>query len=332
MDSISVLGAGSWGTAIAQLLAEKGFEARLWARSPELVDAIAASKENTIYLPGVKLSEKILPHKDMKNALKGVSLVIFAIPSHGLRAIAEKARELIPKGAVLVSATKGIEEETLLTPSSILEDALKGAPYKAVAALSGPTFAREVSAGLPAAAVVASKNAEAAAYAQKAFSTARFRVYTNADVMGVELGGALKNVIAIACGISDGLRLGSNARAALITRGLAEIARLGMKLGADAKTFSGLSGLGDLVLTCTGPLSRNYTLGASLATGMTLDEATKGMRMVAEGVKTSRAAVQLSEKHGTELPVAKAVRSILYESRQPKEVVFELMTRGLKAE
>ncbi len=332
MDPVCVLGAGSWGTAMAQLLAEKGAQARLWARSPGLIDAVAASKENALYLPGVRLSENILPQKDMADALAGACLVIFAIPSHGLRAIAEKARGFIPRGAVIVSATKGIEEETLLTPSRVLEDALKGAPFKAVAALSGPTFAREVSAGLPAAAVSASKNAEAAGYAQKAFSTPRFRVYTNADIIGVEVGGALKNVIALACGISDGLRLGYNARAALITRGLAEISRLGIRMGAEAKTFSGLSGLGDLVLTCTGPLSRNYSLGLSLATGRTLDEAAKGMRMVAEGVKTSRAAVKLSKTLGVELPVARAVHSILYESRQPKEAVMDLMTRELKAE
>ncbi|MBI5344070.1 MAG: NAD(P)-dependent glycerol-3-phosphate dehydrogenase [Deltaproteobacteria bacterium] len=329
---VTVLGAGSWGTTIAELLAGKGYSVHLWARSPEVSSSILERRENSVYLPGVRLSKKIMPSTGLEAALDDSSLVISAIPSHGVRKVFTEAAQFMPEGAIVVSATKGIEEGTLLSPSGIIKDALRGVSYKGIVILSGPSFAKEVSRKLPAAVTAASSSDEAAKAAQKAFSTDYFRVYTNNDVVGVELGGALKNVIAVASGISDGLKLGFNARAALITRGLAEITRLGAAMGAKPSTFSGLSGLGDLVLTCTGPLSRNYSLGVSMGQGRTLADITSSMRMVAEGVKTSSAARSLALLHKTDMPITEAVFNVLHEGKQPKDAVYNLMNRGLKGE
>ncbi|MBI5809963.1 MAG: NAD(P)-dependent glycerol-3-phosphate dehydrogenase [Deltaproteobacteria bacterium] len=329
---VTVLGAGSWGTTIAELLAGKGYGVHLWARSPEVSSSILEGRENRVYLPGVRLSEKITPSTGLETALDGSSLVISAVPSHGVRKVFTEAARFMPEGAIVVSATKGIEEDTLLSPSGIIKDALRGVSYKGIVVLSGPSFAKEVSRKLPAAVTAASSSDEAAQAAQEVFSTDYFRVYTNNDVVGVELGGALKNVIAVASGISDGLKLGFNARAALITRGLAEITRLGAAMGANPSTFSGLSGLGDLVLTCTGPLSRNYSLGAAMGQGRTLADITSSMRMVAEGVKTSSAARSLALLHKTDMPITEAVFNVLHEGKQPKDAVYNLMNRGLKGE
>lgn len=331
MERSVVLGAGSWGTTLADILAQKGFEVALWARNRELCEAISKNNENETYLPGVKLSRNLRPVSSLEEALNGATLIISAIPSHGVREILSNAIAYVPKDAILVSATKGIEEGTHLMASGILKDVLK-ADEKNIVILSGPTFAKEVSVKLPAAACAASTSTEAAEAVQKAFSTQHFRVYTNTDVTGVELGGALKNVIAIAAGISDGLALGFNARAALITRGLAEITRLGVKLGANEKTFAGLSGLGDLVLTCTGPLSRNYTVGVEIGRSRNLDEIVKGMRMVAEGVKTSRAAQSLADMNGVDMPITRGVCEVLYHGKPPREAVLDLMMRQLKGE
>ncbi|MBI5235649.1 MAG: NAD(P)-dependent glycerol-3-phosphate dehydrogenase [Deltaproteobacteria bacterium] len=324
----AILGAGGWGTSIARLLADNGFETRLWARDSAFADTLERERQNSVYLPGAMFPENIRACSDMALVLSGAEVVVSAVPSHGLRAVLEVARPFIGKEAILVSATKGIEAVSLLTPTGIIRDVLGN---QGIVALSGPSFAKEVSQGLPAAVCAASSSLEAAQAVQSAFSTRAFRVYTNADVIGVELGGALKNVMAIASGISDGLSLGLNARAALITRGLAEMTRLGVKMGAQAATFSGLSGLGDLVLTCTGALSRNYSTGVALGKGKTIEEAQHD-RQVSEGVKTAEAAWSLAEKRGVETPIINEVYAVLYEGKRPKDACLELMTRGLKAE
>ncbi|MBI4948609.1 MAG: NAD(P)-dependent glycerol-3-phosphate dehydrogenase [Deltaproteobacteria bacterium] len=332
MERLTVLGAGSWGTTLADILARKGFEAVLWARDPLLAEAIKRERENEPYLPGVKLSPNLRPTASLEEALSGSSLIVSAVPSHGLRDVFSRARPFIPKDAIIVSASKGIEEETLLTARAVIEDTLRETPHSDISVLSGPTFAKEVSVRLPAAVCAASRSHEAAERVQRAFSTQYFRVYTNSDIIGVELGGALKNVIAIAAGICDGLALGSNARAALITRGLAEMSRLGVKMGASPMTFSGLSGLGDLVLTSTAHLSRNYMVGREIGLGRKLPEITGTMKMVAEGVKTSRASRALAERQGADMPITTEVCRVLYEGKDPRDAVLELMMRGLKVE
>ena len=330
MEKVSVLGAGAWGTAIAALLADNGHDVELWALEGEVVASINGVYENSVYLPGVRLPKGIKAHADLDTALAGARMVINVVPSHGVRQVFKKARGFIEPGAVITSASKGIEEETLKTPSGILTDLL-GDEFDIVA-LSGPSFAKEVSLKLPTAVSAASSSPGAAAYVQKVFSSEHFRVYTNTDIIGVELGGALKNVIAIASGISDGLKLGHNARAALITRGLNEMSTLGATLGAKSATFSGLSGLGDLVLTCTGPLSRNYTLGRSIGAGGNLKELLEGVRTVAEGVRTSKAARALASKHEVDMPITEAVCRVLYEGKGPRDAVRELMERELTHE
>lgn len=332
MERIAVLGAGSWGTALAQILADKGFDVTLWMRSAELCGCIARDRENLAYLPGVRLSKNLVPTTDIAHAMDGARMVVSVVPSHGLRPVAAAIRPLVAKDAVIVSATKGIEEGTNLTASGIIKEVFADIGCGDLVVLSGPSFAKEVSVNLPAAVCAASVSLQAACAVQKAFSTPAFRVYTNSDVIGVELGGALKNVIAIASGISDGLGLGNNARAALITRGLAEMTRLGAAMGANPLTFSGLSGIGDLVLTCTGHLSRNYTVGYEIGKGRTLEDVTRGMRMVAEGVRTSKGARALAAKHCVEMPITSAVCDVLYGGKPAKQAVFDLMVRELKGE
>ncbi|MCC6503023.1 MAG: NAD(P)-dependent glycerol-3-phosphate dehydrogenase [Deltaproteobacteria bacterium] len=332
MEKIAVLGAGSWGTTLSQVLSDSGAPVTLWAREEEVRESIAKRRVNETFLPGIVLSEKITPEAGIRAAVEGADFIVSVIPSHGVRAVFSEAGPFIRKDAIIVSATKGIEEGSMLTPSGILNEALKGCGHKAIAVLSGPSFANEVSRRLPAAVCAASTSIEAARAVQQAFSTNYFRVYANTDVIGVELGGALKNVIAIAAGISDGLALGHNARAALITRGLAEMGRLGAALGALPATFAGLSGLGDLVLTCTGPLSRNYTVGVSVGKGASIDEVTGSMRMVAEGVKTCRGASDLARRHNVDMPITEAVFSVLYKGVSPMKAVMGLMGRELKDE
>ncbi len=332
MTKYAVLGAGSWGTTLADILASKGFETTLWARDPALAASIDKEGENRVYLPGIKLCKDLRTTSNLEDALNGAGLVVSAIPSHGLRKVWDAARLFLAKDAVIVSATKGIEEGTLLTPSAVLKDVLKKPNYSGIVVLSGPTFAKEVAQRLPAAICAASASVDGSQAAQEAFSTPYFRVYTNADATGVELGGALKNVIAIAAGISDGLGLGANARAALITRGLAEISRLGVDLGAKRETFAGLSGLGDMVLTCTAAMSRNYSTGLKIGRGKTVEEATSGTREVAEGVRTSIAAMGLAKARGVEMPITAEVFKVLHEGKPPKAGVMQLMTRGLKDE
>ena len=332
MEKICVLGAGSWGTTLANILAEKGFDINLWIREEEVYQAIQKTRENTVFLPGIKLAQNITPTNSIEEAVKGRPTIICVIPSHGVRDIFNKAAGFLSKDAIIVSASKGVEQETLLTVSQILKQTLPKAVHKNLSVLSGPTFAKEVSQKLPTAICVASDKKSAAEKVQQLFNTNYFRVYTNSDMIGVELGGALKNVIAIAAGISDGLALGMNARASLITRGLAEISRLGVCMGADASTFAGLSGIGDLVLTCTGELSRNRSVGMMIGKGGKLSDILSEMKMVAEGVKTSKAAHELAKKHDIEMPITEQVYRVLYENKSPKDAVMDLMTRRLKGE
>lgn len=332
MERFAVIGGGSWGTTLASLVAEKGFDVRLWVRNAELCATIEGRRENPAYLPGVTLPEGLRVTSTLKDALEDASIIVCAVPSHGIRGVFKDASPYIAKKSVIVSASKGIEEGTLLTSSEVLKEAVTGRSGEDIVILSGPTFAKEVSLRLPAAACAACEREGNARRVQELFSTYYFRIYTSSDPRGVEFGGALKNVIAIAVGIADGLELGSNARAALITRGLAEIARFGVKMGARAQTFYGLSGLGDLVLTSTGALSRNRKVGLEMGKGNTLGEVLSGMRMVAEGVKTSLAVRELARKNAVEMPITEEVCSVLYEDKSPREAVIGLMTRGLKGE
>lgn len=330
MDKVTVIGAGSWGTALAALLAEKGHEVIIWARESEVAGSINRDHENSLFLPRVQLPLSLRGAGGIEEALEGADVVVSAVPTHGLADIIGRGAPFISKDTPVISATKGVEQGTLRRPSEILTEVL-GNPER-IAVLSGPTFAREVGRKLPTAIVAASTSEATAKKAQELFSDKHFRVYTNSDMIGVEFGGALKNVIAIASGISDGLPLGHNARAALITRGLAEMTRLGVALGAETKTFSGLSGLGDLVLTCTGPQSRNYSVGFSLGSGSTLDEIIEKTNTIAEGVKTAVAVSALADKHNISMPITKAVCAVLAGNTPPEAAVYELMARDLKVE
>ncbi|RJQ14740.1 MAG: NAD(P)-dependent glycerol-3-phosphate dehydrogenase [Nitrospiraceae bacterium] len=328
MSYISVIGAGSWGTTLANLLAEKEFDVTLWALEEKLSGEINHSHENSIYLPGVQLSPNMTATSNIRDAVKNARYILNVVPTQFTRSIFKEAKDVVLDEAVIISASKGIEQGTLLTVSSILKEVTG----HQAAVLSGPSFAKEVIKKLPTAVTLATENADTGVHLQEIFNTGHFRVYTHADVLGVELGGALKNVIAIASGISDGLGLGHNSRAALITRGLAEIVRLGKAMGANPETFSGLSGLGDLVLTCTGPLSRNYTVGVNLGKGMTLKDILSSTRSVAEGVATALSAFELSRKYGVEMPIIEQVYEVVYKDKHPAEAVRLLMNRALKSE
>lgn len=331
-DTLSVIGAGSWGTALANLLASNGHFVKLWVYEPDLAERMAAVRENTIYLPGVKLLEEVTPTSSLEEAVGGQKMIISAVPSHVARAVFAEIGKYIDEDCALLSATKGIDCEKLMTICQVMEETLPEGPNTRAAVISGPSFAREVSQGTPTAVVVASKERELALRFQKALMRENFRVYTSSDVIGVELGGAYKNVVAIAAGVSDGMGFGTNTRSALITRGLAEISRLGVAMGANPQTFAGLSGIGDLVLTCTGDLSRNRSVGLKLARGLSLEAILSGTRAVAEGVRTTRAILQLGEKYGVDVPIARAVYHILFNGKDPRAAVMELMTRQPKDE
>lgn len=329
MTSCAVIGAGAWGTALADVLAGQGHDVCLWAYEPEVADEVRAAHTNATFLPDVRLSEAIRATVDLAEAVAGARLVVYAPPSHVLRRLARQASSAIAPGSIVVVATKGIEEGTLsLTTEIVAEEH----PECAVAALSGPSFAAEVVRGQPTAVVAASREGDARLAVQRAFSRPSFRVYTTDDVTGVAVGGALKNVVAIAAGISEGLGLGFNPRAALITRALAEMTRLGVALGARAETFAGLTGIGDLVLTCTGALSRNRALGEALGRGQSLEQALAGRHTVAEGVQTARTAHALARRRDVEMPIVDAVHRILFEGREPRQALIELMTRELRPE
>jgi len=329
---IGVVGAGSWGTALADLLARKGFAVDLWVFEPEVCRQIAEQRENRLFLPGFALSENLRPSDDIAGVVAEKDLVLIVVPSHVVRETALQMAPCLGPGTTLVSASKGIENGTQLTMSSVLYETLPGLDENRLAVLSGPSFAKEVAHDVPTLVTVASKNRATAGFVQQVFATPVFRVYTGDDVIGVELGGAVKNVIAIASGIIDGLGLGLNTRAALITRGLAEIQRLGLTLGGNPHTFAGLAGAGDLILTCTGSLSRNYTVGRKIGSGMTLEQILSEMHMVAEGVKTTRSVYNLSCRLGVEMPISHSVYHVLYDNEDPGKAVTRLMTRNLKRE
>jgi glycerol-3-phosphate dehydrogenase (NAD(P)+) len=329
---IAVVGAGSWGTALANLLSVKGYAVHLWAFEQEVRESIERDHKNSLFLPDFMLSPDIFASNDIVRVVSDKDIVLIVVPSHVMRETALQAAQHVSDRSVIVSASKGIEIKTHLTMTGILKDVFPAAFKDRLAVISGPTFAREVVKHVPTVATAASKDLSVAAYVQQIFATPYFRVYTNDDVIGVELGGAIKNVIAIASGIVDGLGLGLNTRAALITRGLTEMQRLGIKLGANPHTFSGLTGVGDLVLTCTGHLSRNHTVGKLIGEGKKLNDILSDMKMVAEGVRTSKSLYNLSRKVGVEMPISHAVYRILYEDLSPKEAVFLLMTRDLKDE
>ena len=329
MTTVAVLGAGSWGTTLANLLAKKGQAVRLWAYEAEVVASINREHRNNLFLPAVSLVPDLRAFADPKEAVQDVDVVLSVIPSHAVRSVVSRLSDTLDRGTLVVSATKGIEPASLELMSQVLSGELN-APR--VAVLSGPSFAEEVCQDQPTAVVAAAADLETAGEVQQIFATSRFRVYSNQDVIGVELGGALKNVIAIAAGILEGLGLGNNPRAALVTRGLAEMTRLGVAMGADPLTFAGLAGMGDLILTTTGALSRNRALGIALAKGETLEAYTAAHRTVAEGVNTAKAATQLAHKHGVELPITEQVCAVLFEGKSARQGVTDLMERTLKPE
>jgi glycerol-3-phosphate dehydrogenase (NAD(P)+) len=332
MERVAVLGAGSWGTALAKLLADQGMRTALWARRPEQAAEIQGTRENRAYLPGFRLPDTLRATADMQDALAGAEMVVSVVPTHGLRDVLAQAAPLVTPGVPVVSATKGIENESLKLVSQIFEDHWPPEMHRTLTFLGGPSFAREVAAGIPTAVSVAGKDPAVGNLVQHAFATQRFRVYYTEDVVGVELGGALKNVVAIAAGAADGLGFGHNTRAALITRGLAEVSRLALHMGANPLTMAGLSGMGDLVLTCTGDLSRNRSVGLQLGKGKSLDEILGGMTMVAEGVRTTKSAHMLAQREDVEMPITNEIYNVLYEGKSPMEAVVALMTRRLKHE
>lgn len=329
---LGVIGAGSWGTALANLLAEKGYGVNLWAYEPEVRAQIQEQRENKFFLPGIPLSKNLFPSNDLAEVTADKDMILTVVPSHLVRETAKKMVPHLSERSILVSASKGIENTTHLTMTQVLHEIVPHIPESRLAVISGPSFAREVVRGVPTVVTVASNDPDVARFVQDVFAAPAFRVYTIDDVIGVELGGAVKNVIAIASGIIDGLGLGLNTRAALITRGLAEIRRLGMALGADPHTFAGLAGMGDLILTCTGNLSRNYSVGMQIGEGKTLKDILKEMRMVAEGVKTAKSVYNLSRKLGVDMPISHEVYHVLYDECSPSEAVYRLMTRTLKHE
>jgi len=329
--NIGVVGAGSWGTSLANMLCSKDYNVVLWVREKELLDIMILKRENTWFLPGIKLDSRLKFSNSFEEVVRNKNFLVFVIPSQYTRGVLLDIKPFLSKNVIVVCASKGIELNTLKTMSEVFFEVL-GDLNPIYAHLSGPSFAKEVALCQPTAVSLGCTDEEKAKILQQAFSTDYFRVYINPDVKGVELGGAIKNVIAIAAGICDGLNLGYNARAALITRGLAEMARLGIKLGAKKETFMGLSGLGDLVLTCTGELSRNRQVGLRIGRGEKLKDIVNSMKMVAEGVKTAEALYKLAKKIGVDLPITEQVYKILYEDKDPTQATIELMVRELKCE
>ena len=322
--TVAVVGAGSWGTALAAHLRRKGERVRVWAREPEIVTGIREHGRNPFFLADVDLPAGIEVENDVNRAVEGASLVVIAVPSEFV-AVTLKSMERVPGAAPVVSATKGLDPERHLRMSEVIAERF---PEARVAALSGPKFAHEVAQARPTAAVIAARDVALAAKLQEAIGTRELRLYTNADVTGVEVGGALKNVMAIATGIADGLGLGENARAALVTRGLAEITRLAVAMGGQAATIAGLAGLGDLVLTCTGSLSRNRALGLALAKGEGLAAHEGKTRMIAEGARTVRSALALARRHGVELPICDEVGAVLFDGKAPAAALTALLGRA----
>ena len=329
---VAVLGAGSWGTALANLLARKGNAVALWSWEQSVADAITAHRENTTYLPGIVLDDRITASTDLEAAVVGAPWIVAVSPAQHVREVMTRAAATMRADAGVISASKGLELGSLETMAGVLSAVLPAGPASRLAFLSGPSFATEVARELATAVTVASRDPAAAGAVQNLFQTSRFRVYTTDDVVGVELGGALKNVIAIAAGMAVGLGLGHNARAALITRGLAEIARLASSLGANPLTLSGLAGMGDLILTCTGELSRNRHVGIELGRGRPLHDILAEMKQVAEGIDTTRAAHALAAREHIQMPIVAEVHSVLFEGRSPRDALDNLMLREPKPE
>ncbi len=331
-EKIGVVGAGAWGTALAMLLSDKGHEVTLWVYEKDLAGEMERTRENRVYLPGFTLPGPIKITSALDTAVKDKAIVLSVVPSHTARAVSKQFAPFLSKDAILVSASKGIEIDTLMPLSEVFKDVLPRQFHDRLCFLSGPSFAKEVAQKMPTAVALASYVPEAGRKAQEVFSSAYFRVYTNSDVIGVELAGSLKNVVAIAAGVLEGMGYGYNTMAALLTRGLAEMARLGIAMGGNLQTFSGLAGMGDLVLTCTGGLSRNRTLGTRLGKGEKLGDIMNGMKTVAEGVKTAKAARDLARKFNVEMPIVDEVCQLLYEGKEPKQAVRDLMSRELRGE
>ncbi len=332
MKRIAVIGAGNWGTALSLTLANLSHEVRLWAYEAEVVESIRQRRENVLFLPGVVLPSRIVPTTDIAEALDGAEIILTVMPSHVCRAIYQRMVPLLWSEMIFVSATKGLETESLMRMSEVIRSVVGPRFQPRLAVLSGPSFAREVARGDPTAVVVASDDREAARTIQKDFSSKVLRLYTSSDVTGVELGGSVKNVIAIAAGVVEGLGLGHNPMAALVTRGLAEMMRLACACGARRETLAGLAGMGDLVLTCTGDLSRNRTVGIELGRGRKLSDIIGSTRMVAEGVNTTGATVALAARHQVEMPITRQIDRMLKGEISPREAIRELMERTLKDE
>lgn len=329
---IAVIGAGAWGTALASHLAGAGHRVRLWAYEREVARAVNQEHQNPVYLPGADLPQGLFGTSDLAEALEAAELLVLVMPSHVFRQVLSQAMDAIPAEAILVSCSKGIEADTGFSMCEVAEDALPKQFHRRLCCLSGPSFAKEVAAGVPTAVTVASRSQAAAGRVQLAFATGRFRVYTSPDLVGVELGGAVKNPLAIAAGMCDGLALGHNTLAALITRGLAEMTRLSQAKGGQIATLSGLAGLGDLVLTCTGDLSRNRTVGKRLGKGEKIADITSSMAQVAEGVINTKTVLALAGQFSVEMPIIEAVYQVIYQDKPPLEALNELMSRELKAE
>ena len=329
MKRVSVIGAGSWGTALAVLLAHNGHEVTIWSHDPYEIEMLSTKREQADTLPGVKLPENVKVSSDMEESLKGMDVVVMAVPSPVVRSVAKQMAPSISDGQIIVNVAKGIEDETYMTLTDIIEEEI---PNAEVCVLSGPSHAEEVGRGIPTTVVVGSKKKEVAELLQDVFMNEVFRVYTNPDIIGIELGGALKNVIALAAGTTDGLGFGDNTKAALMTRGIAELTRLGVALGGKPETFSGLTGIGDLIVTCTSVHSRNRKAGYLIGQGMTADEAMKEVKMVVEGVYSAKAALGLAKKYGVSVPIVEAVNKVLFENADPREEVSNLLLRERRKE
>lgn len=329
MAKVGIMGAGSWGTAISWLLTNNGHEVTVWSIDAKEVEMLDKEREHKSKLPGVKLQDSICFTNEIREGIEGKDFVVLAVPSPFTRSTARKMKEYVTEGQILVNVAKGIEESTLMTLSDQIEEEV---PQADVAVLSGPSHAEEVGKGLPTTCVVGAKTRETAEYLQKAFMSEVFRVYTSPDILGIELGGSLKNVIALAAGIADGLGYGDNTKAALITRGIAEIARLGVRMGGKIETFTGLTGMGDLIVTCASVHSRNRKAGYLIGQGLTMQEAMDEVKMVVEGVYSAKAAKRLSEQYQISMPIVEQVNQVLFEGKSPAEAVKELMLRDRKEE
>jgi glycerol-3-phosphate dehydrogenase (NAD(P)+) len=332
LKPIGIIGAGGWGIALAKLLADKGEQVTLWCHGAESYRELVENSESLTYLAGILLPSSIKFTRSIETAVTDKSLIICAVPSHTVRGVIASASSYVSSQTTVLCGTKGLEEESLKTMGEVLAEIFVGPRQQRHAFLSGPTFAVEVARGLPAAVTVAARLEEIARDVQETMSTQNFRVYTSTDVVGVQMGGVIKNIIAIAAGISDGLNLGHNARAALITRGLAEMTRLAVRMGADPMTLAGLPGLGDLVLTCAGDLSRNRQVGIQIAQGRSVQEISQKTRMVAEGIRNTRSVYLLARRLGAEMPIVEQMYQVIYEGKKPSEAVRDLMQRSLKPE